>query len=1079
MLSELTKAQLQAVKATEGPVMILAGAGTGKTRTITAKIWYLIKEKQVDPASILALTFTREAAASMRRKVEDALGTATEVKLGTFHAFCAEVIKDNSELFGIRHNFDIMEEMDVAVLLFRELGLDPWKATRFANTIIKAKDLNLNLEQFEEYVAKLKENVLNFHPEEEWKNQVIESEVRLRTLHTLEAETKEQKATIRKEKKELKDFIEAHEDFETYNSLVEAWNHYEKRKAELNRLDYADLNRILLDKYHLVSEKLESTFKYIIVDEFQDTNYVQFELIKRLGQSGNITVVGDMNQSIYAFRGAYTDNIEHFSRVFGVTDKDIIHLDTSFRSSNKILRTAHNLIIKNYPEEKKHICKPIFAKDKREGENVRVIRTADPQEEARRITDEIQKLLENGVDPSEIAVLYRSHRMAAPIQKALERRGIAYRLVKSGALFERPEIKTAMAYLYVLNNYSSPTARADESWWKILRQNYDFDAKDAYRIGKYLKDNKETCLHELLYSEELEKLGLSEKSLKKIETVKGIIDALYSKLGHSLPDLVLDVFDKSGLSRQFSKHTLENKEALLNLRDFHAIVSNYDELHGKDLPNLIAYLEILDEIERSPLTQGLYEKNSVKLMTLHAAKGLEFEAVLIPEWVKDSFPLYRGGVEPLIPQELDEQLKDIKREDFSSDSKFEKAVKERKKEIKRDEERRLGYVGLTRAKNHLFLTLPQKKNEKDLLPSEFLVELGCNLALLSEEEKEKDIGDLSIELDEELLAKEITPETPLELIKSKKRQLLLQSLDNTDPLESVRLTLLYHALSNRNVSIDDIAKSWKQIDPTVDVSEILERIGTGKLSGITFDPEKNTLSYSSFKTYLDCPLQFELAHILRMPERKQEGGALGFGSFIHETLEQAMKEKLKTKAAILELLEMRAEKEGLENLGRAKQIVEVFWERNSERLGNIDAIEKPFRFSLGGFTFTGKIDRIDNLPGGGVEIIDYKTGKEPQKRDRNLQLLFYTLAARDMKKDVKKVTLELLENDVPRSFEVKEGEFVAIGSRADGCNIEETTKFIVEKAKEIAKSYETGFEPTEGDGCKWCGYKLYCDKQNQ
>ncbi len=1072
MLSDLKAAQLEAVKQTEGPVMVLAGAGTGKTRTITAKIWHLIEEKEVPAESILALTFTREAAASMREKVEKSLGAATEVKMGTFHSFCAEVIRDNAGLFGIRHDFDIMEEMDVAVLLFRELDMESWNARRFANTICKAKDLNLKISQFEEYVEKLKEKVSGFHPEEEWEERLREAEVRLRTLHTITPSSKEEKKELKEEKKLLQEFVSSHKEFETYDSLVKAWKHYEKRKKELHRLDYSDLNRILLDKYHLVSERLSNTFDHIIVDEFQDTNYVQFELLRRLGEESNITVVGDRNQSIYAFRGAYTDNVDRFCQVFGISDGDIIQLDRSFRSSNKILRTAHKLILKNYPEEKRGLCQPVFAHDDREGDDVSVIRTVDQDEEARRITDEIEKLIEEGVEEDEIAVLYRSHKMAVPIQKALERRGIAYRLIKSGALFERPEIRTAMAYLYVLNNYSSPTAKADESWWKVLRQNYDLGAKDAYIIGRHLKENRETCLHELLYSDDLEEIGLSPQALKKIGSVKSSVDKLHSKIDHSLSDLVLEVYDASGLSRQFFDHTLENKESLLNLRDFHAIVSNYDRLHGRDLSNLIAYLEILDEIDSSPLSEGLYEKDSVKLMTIHAAKGLEFEAVLIPGWVKNFFPLYRGGTEPLIPLELNEQLNDLKREEFSSDYQFEKAVRKRKKEIKREEERRLGYVALTRARNRLFLTLPKKAGERTLFPSEFLPEIGCNLTLL-DEQQEVELGDLKLKEDEELLAREIALESPMELIKAKKKNLLLQSLENDDPLESIRLALLYHGLSGREASLDDLQSSWEKIDPSGLVSELNSRVEKGNLSGLSFDPARDTLSFSSLKTYLECPMKFELAHILQMPVRRRGGDALAFGSFVHDTLEEAAKQALSSKKELMELLRSRAEDENLD-LQRAEQAAEVFWERNSERMENILAVEKPFRFSLGGFTFTGKIDRIDSLPEGGVEIIDYKTGHEPSKQDRELQLLFYTLAAREMGQDVKKVTLELLEEDKPRSFAVEKGEFVAVNSRCQGCDIEETTNFILETARRIAKDYETGFQPQKGDGCRYCGYKLYC-----
>lgn len=225
-----------------------------------------------------------------------------------------------------------------------------------------------------------------------------------------------------------------------------------------------------LDMYG--TQELNDKFRYIIVDEFQDTNYVQFELIKKLTAAHkNITVVADPNQTIYAFRGAYTNNIEGFKKQFDLQKENVVSLDVSFRSTNKILRIAHNLIEKNYSDDRKQECQLLKNHKDIEGENVSILETEDENEEARCIVEEIESFLAQGTPPSDIAVLYRTHAQGRKVRHALENRGLPFRVKDDTDFLKQPEIKTALSYLYVINNLSHPTERGTEAWWRIFHYN--------------------------------------------------------------------------------------------------------------------------------------------------------------------------------------------------------------------------------------------------------------------------------------------------------------------------------------------------------------------------------------------------------------------------------------------------------------------------------------------------------------------------------------------------------------------------------------------------------------------------------
>ncbi len=1081
LLLTLKPRQLEAIKHMQSPQLILAGAGTGKTTTITAKIAYMVEKENIDPSHILALTFSKEAARNMREKVEKLL-QGKEVIVKTFHSFCAELIKDHADRCKVPGDFKIFEEIDSAIFIFRELKTDARTASLYANTIGKAKDLNISIEKFKEFLETLKKQVQNIEKDKtKWNDLYRESRFKLNTFHLQEFKDKEDKKAKQAEKKRYSEFIDLYEEYLKYSNFISAWEKYEEKKSAIGALDYGDLNKIALwylDVYG--TQELNDTFRYIIIDEFQDTNYVQFELIKKLTAANkNITVVADPNQTIYAFRGAYTNNIEEFKKQFALSEKDIVSLDMSFRSTNKILRVAHTLIVKNYGEDKKQECLLLKNSEDKEGENVRIIETEDDNEEARAIVEKIEEYLAQGIPLKEIAVLYRTHAQGRKVRRALENRGMPFRVKDDTDFLKQPEIKTALAYLYVINNISHPTARGTEAWWRMFHYNNALSQEDSIRIGEYLK-KKWVSFQEAIYHH-IGELGLSKSGLESISNVKKRIDSLCGNKALDVSDLILEVYDLSGLSRQFSHaDTKHSREALLNLRQLHELASNFEEFHGKDLSLFIDYLEILDEMDGNPPPARIADEDAINLMTIHAAKGLEFSVVFLTNLAKDKFPLYLGGAEPLIPPELMEQYRDISEDESIKDT--EKAVLERKKEIKKEEERRLAYVALTRAREHLFLTLAIKYANDEREPSEFLMDIGYNNWRRG---GNITVGDLSYLRDTETKVREMVKDSVLEREKALRKRLLIESLDSGDITEIMKNMLLYQALKDGKAPNfkELIDSNWSKIDPSENADKILGRIKENK-NELKFNPASMTFSYSSISAYERCPRQYELAELLRMPTRDSEDstGAMRRGDFVHKVLEIAVREKITTKERLYEIRDTVAKEPEFKgvDIQIATGALNVFWERNKNKIVNNLMVEQRFTVPLGGFNFKGFIDRVDLIPGtkNELEIIDYKTGKsEPGPDERSRQLLLYARGLLHIHPQykVKRLTLEQLALPNPRTFELIDGKFESAGNSRIGALDGNAIEDMIKIAKKIAYDYEHGFGRTKDEkACGECGFRLYC-----
>lgn len=1059
--------QQKAINKLQGPCLIRAGAGTGKTYTIVKKISNLINSEFCKSSEILCLTFSNEATNHLKAEVEKEMNKSVDITIKTFHSFCGEILRDKGNLIKISSDFEILQPDDAKVVFHKYFEVTPYNSDRYVKSISTAKDFGIDIRQIESFIEKFKNKNLNIPDLDNYANQF---ETELKLLHLSPQDTKEEKQVLKERKKLISEFLKDYDYYIKYHEFIDAWKKYDKYKKEKNYLDYSDLNFLVLKLFDSFGSKdVAKKYKYIIVDEFQDTNKMQFDLIEQLAiNHKNITIVGDPNQSIYGFRGSFKESFNLFRKKFDVKDDDIISLDKSRRSSNKILNVSYELIKNNY--ENKDECLFIENFEGREGEKVKVIELKNANEEARKISELIEEEIDKGTPLKEICVLYRTHKQGKLIVQALESKNIPIISAGRTDLMQKPEIKTVKAYLSILNNLSNRTGTGEQSWWQLFHYQNALTPQDSIKIGRYLKKNREEEIS-IDYAAilKLEHLDLSDEGKKIVHRIISKLKEMITKSNKPLPELVLDIYEITGLNRAFShSRNARNVEGLMNLKYFYDVAENYYKVHGKNLEEFIDYLEILEKVGVEVEASKIQDVNAIRLMSIHAVKGLEYDKVIVTNLAEDKFPISRTSNEPLIPKELNPDIK-IYLEKNKIESDDVDAIKEYEKATLLLEERRLCYVAFTRAKKELILTYAKSYNseEDSANPSTFLNEINY-----------KQNENIEFVVDSEEKATIFAPNSKFEQFKGILKKQLIESLD-TDDLKSVlSRVLVYHSV--REGKIEDVEIISKEL---IDKKELETHITNyhNKKSGLTFDKNNFTFSPTALITYDECPKRYELQHIFQMPQRGAFGwGGADTGSFVHELFEVGVKELYSTKEQFIDKAKEMAltpDWKGVD-LEDVNQLIDVFWERHKGRYNEKTLTEKDVAIELGGYKFYGIVDRIDFLKDGSVEIIDYKTNKDtiPPKK-RAWQLGFYAIGTK--KKygwNVTKLTLEMLRLEKPVETEVLPNGEVKAG-RSKGFNINEVEQELIETAEKIVHNYEHEFLPTNDENdCKWCGYKFYCPK---
>ena len=626
-LADLNPAQREAVLATEGPVLVVAGAGSGKTRVLTHRIAHLVSACGVQPNEILAITFTNKAAEEMKRRLEGVLGDVTRrMWVMTFHAACGRILRREAPRLAYRSNFTIYDQADqvrVVKACLEELDRDPKR----------------------------------FVP---------------RGIHAQISHAKNQLVTPEQYKERVASFYD--------QTVADVYELYQRRLHSSNALDFDDLLMLtveVLERFPDARKRWQKAFRYVLVDEYQDTNHAQYRLLLLLaGEHRNVFAVGDPDQSIYAFRGADIRNILEFERDFG--GARTIALEQNYRSTNAILRSANAVIAHNGERKPKNLWSELG-----EGDPVRVLEVEDEHAEARFVAAEIAALVDEGFAGSEIAVFYRTNAQSRVVEDVLVRQEIPYQVIGGPRFYERAEVKDAVAYLQAIDN-----AYDTVSLTRVAnRPRRGIGDASLARLQAYA-DAQGISLWEALAQPE--EAGVGAAPLKAVQRLRTLMESLMAgALELTVPELLERVLERSGyLEALEAERTVEAQGRIENLMELVGVAREYQAAAAE--PSLSEFLQQIslysdqDELEE--------ERSLVTLMTLHNAKGLEFRAVFLVGMEEGVFPHARS---------LEEQGL--------------------------EEERRLAYVGLTRAQERLVLTHATARSlwgARDYrLPSRFLEEL--------------------------------------------------------------------------------------------------------------------------------------------------------------------------------------------------------------------------------------------------------------------------------------------------------------------------------------------------------------------
>ncbi len=614
-LDSLNKEQKEAVKHMEGPCLVVAGAGSGKTKVLTTRIAYLI-DQGIYSGHILAITFTNKAAKEMKERINK-LVSDNYAFVGTFHSFGLRVIKENYDILGLTKNFTILDSEDVLSIIKK---------------IMKDKGMDIK-EISPAYIR----NRISFI-----KNEMLsDAEITRYFLSDIE------------------------------KKAAEIYFAYEKVRKKNNVVDFDDLLKLPVELFLSnpdILDKYQDKYQYILVDEYQDTNEVQYRLIKLLSEKyRNIFVVGDQNQAIYGFRQANYKNIVNFERDY--TDAEVIVLNQNYRSTTTILNAA-NSVIKNNVERKD----VNLYSDLGEGVKVKYLRSNDGAQEVNVVMSEIRNLLDMGYKKCDIAIFYRTNAQSRVYEEAMIKNNWPYKVVGSFYFYKRKEIKDLISYLKLIENHDD-----DISLKRVINEPKRGIGTKSIENLENKADEDDTSMFEAITSgKELEFKNIIETLTKDAEDL-------------SLTELIDDILDKSGMKADITKeHTLEGDLRLENLMEFRSITENYQNVTGS-----VNLSDFLDEISLiADISEHKEEEDAITLMTFHSAKGLEFKVVFMV-----------GMEEGIMPH-----INSIMEENGI------------------EEERRLCYVGITRAKERLYITNAKMRMlyGKDMTnpPSRFIAEIA-------------------------------------------------------------------------------------------------------------------------------------------------------------------------------------------------------------------------------------------------------------------------------------------------------------------------------------------------------------------
>ena len=614
LVKGLNEQQQKAVKATDGPLLIMAGAGSGKTRVLTHRIAYLMVEKEVAPWNILAITFTNKAAREMKERIRGILGGASdEIWISTFHSMCVRILRRDIDRIGYNRNFSILDTTDqqsVIKQILKDKNLDPKKYDYRAllGTISSAKNELVTPEEYQKTAGDFYSNV-----------------------------------------------------------AADVYTEYQKRLRKNQACDFDDLIMLTITLFQRVPEVLEyyqRKFQYIHVDEYQDTNRAQYMLVKLLASRfRNLCVVGDSDQSIYRWRGADIANILSFEKDY--PNATMIFLEQNYRSTKKILEAANKVIDNNRNRKPKNLWT-----ENMDGNKIRYFRADSEQGEAQFVAGKINEMIRDSSRKlSDIAILYRTNAQSRVMEEVLLKSNLQYTIVGGIKFYDRKEIKDILAYLRLIANPDD-----DISLRRVINvPKRGIGATSLDKVADYAAMTDGSMYQAL---QDIDMIGLSPKITKAAREFRDLIHAYTNQQEYlSVTELVEEVIEKTGYREMLqAEKSIESQSRLENIDEFLSVTKSFEQSNDdKSLVGFLTDLALVADIDQLDDTEEAQE--SVTLMTLHSAKGLEFPVVFLLGLEEGVFPHSRSLMD----------------------------------EEEMEEERRLAYVGITRAESELYLTNAQMR----------------------------------------------------------------------------------------------------------------------------------------------------------------------------------------------------------------------------------------------------------------------------------------------------------------------------------------------------------------------------------
>lgn len=1147
---QLSAAQRAAIQWQDGPLMVLAGAGTGKTTVVVERVRYLLDtDHTLAPENILILTYNVRAAAELTNRLEQALGIerAGRVWVHNFHSFGYRLLRDHRAELGLSQNADLLDQVGQRLLLrslrpqlkdflYHRVGRYPDAVDRFADVISRAKDELVTPAEYRQF-ADAKRTAFQFR----WgvvaygeaiadlRQRLAEDDMRgvnearketdqgadraaRRTAsginwavgwnqldHDQRAVAQELKQTYLRDA-EAFDVLRLHEEADVYEL-------YQRELERRGQVDFGEqLTRTirLLQDYPNILLRYQTQFRHVLVDEFQDANMAQILLLELLGRGpdkpDNVVVVGDDDQSIYRFRGASYAAFERFRERFGkpptwAPDRppqtvQSLPLLENRRSTANILSAAQRLIDHNQARLKADYP---LQPTKPAGDKVQVIFAADEADEADQIVDRIRQAFDDLPEPRrwrDIAVLYRRHRHRETIVDRLQRASIPYSVVGATGLFAQPEIRDVEAALRVMANPADSV-----SFTRLMTAGpWRFDAAEILRLRKAAGFDGRPMFDAASDLRRTPPEGMDDAFRLKLDRLLGCLDDLVPRAMREGPFTLLEEYlvRISLLHDLIALETPDAQRQVLAIARLMRFASDWQREHPREsLADFVAYLDLYQEVggDLDADVAASTAIEGVQLMTVYQAKGLEYQVVVVPRLLEGQFPDTRAENQ-LIPVELLKQ---------KPPAQFEV-----------DEERRLCFVAMTRARQRLIMTTVSVREGSKDRPSRFIDEVVAGAEDVTgpadvEVVRRQPVVDAEVEASAPTADQAATATTqvlqrlmPVPQAMERRYALRRRAVELIGALEAVgaddhagRDVLLAELVTVAQDAAGEAEEARRNgLDPVT--LRVLSRHAPAGQTLLQIAP-LGSFSYSAFRTYGTCPLQYAFRRVYRIPGDETKS-YFEFGTAVHSAFEIFATARRDARAGGatdpgFEVLKSEFDKlwqpthyadaqQADHYLARSEPALRRFYERELASASQAIAFEQGFEFTLDAgdgadpVRVRGKIDRIDRLPDGSIEIIDYKTGrwKTQGEVDADDQLSMYALAlslrvVADPVSGVvlppaSKLTLYFTESDKALSTTRSSEQLDAYAAK------------LVEMARRIRGG---DFAATPGfKTCEWCDYRRIC-----